>query len=164
NDVGFDSLLSNAAAILHPKGWNDWFPLWFRMPVRNISDLRASQVRFSDGRPIVDRESISVQGSPGATQTPFERLTGHRFAVPYNNGQIASVNPFNPQDIHARFPFNGGMVTTGVGQGFTWVADERPAGLKVMYTCFEGRRPDLERSAPQGGVASGGGWHLIGDP
>jgi hypothetical protein len=55
-------------------------------------------------------------------------LLRHRFAVPYNNGRIPTVNAFNPQDLHARFPFNGGMVTTAVGQGFTCVAAERPQG------------------------------------
>jgi hypothetical protein len=163
-EVGFD-LLSNSAAVIHPKDWNDWFPLWFRMPVRQMSQLNARGVRFADGRPIFDREGVSVQGQTNPTQTPFVLLRAHAFSVPYNNGQVGtSVVAFNPTDIHARFPTSGGMVTTGVGQGFTWVADEHPNGFKVMYTCFEARRPDLEASAPNGGVASGGGWHLIGDP
>ena len=163
-EIGF-GLLSNAAVVVHPQGWNDWFPLWFRMPVRPIAELNARSVAFADGRNVFDREGVSVQNEASPTQTPYERLAAHSFSVPYNNGQRGtSVVAYNPGDIHARFPMNGGMVTTGVGQGFTWVADERPAGFKVMYTCFEGRRPDLEASAPQGGVASGGGWHLIGDP
>jgi hypothetical protein len=163
-EVGFDSLLSSAAVALHPKGWGDWFPLGFRAGVRPIAELRATSSRFSDGKPLVDREGISVQREASPTQTPFQRLSSHAFSVPYNNGQLgSSVTPYNPQDIHARFPFNGGMVVTGVGQGWTWVADERPNGFKVMYTCFEGRNASAEASAPKGGVASGGGWHYIGD-
>jgi hypothetical protein len=38
------------------------------------------------------------------------------------------------------------------------------APFKIMYTCFDRRQPDREASAPDGGVASGGGWHRIGDP
>jgi hypothetical protein len=164
SEVGFD-LLGNAAGVVHPKDWNDWFPLWFRMPVRPIAQLNARNVSFADGRNIFDREGVSVQSQTSSMQTPFELLAAHSFAATYNNGQSGrNVVAYNPGDIHARFPVDGGMVTTGVGQGFTWVADERPAGFKVMYTCFEGRRPDLEASAPQGGVASGGGWHFIGDP
>jgi hypothetical protein len=94
DEVGF-GLLSDAAVAIHPKGWNDWFPLWFRMPVKTVAQMHASATKFADGKSIIDREGV---------------------------------------------------------------------GFKVMYTCFEGRRPDLEASAPQGGVASGGGWHLIGDP
>jgi hypothetical protein len=48
--------------------------------------------------------------------------------------------------------------------GWTWVANTPQAPFKDMYTCFERRRADLEQAAPDGGVASGGGWHLIGDP
>jgi alpha-amylase len=32
-----------------------------------------------------------------------------------------------------------------------------------MYTCFDKRNASAEASAPDGGVASGGGWHRIGD-
>jgi hypothetical protein len=162
DEVGF-GLLSDAAVAIHPKGWNDWFPLWFRMPVKTVAQMHASATKFADGKSIIDREGVSVQGEQSPTQTPYERLASRNFSAKYNN-QSGRVVPYNPTDIHGRFPFGGGLVTTGVGQGWTWVADERTGGFKVMYTCFEGRRPDLEASAPQGGVASGGGWHLIGDP
>jgi hypothetical protein len=158
-EVGFGSLTSSAAAVVHPKGWNDWFPLWFRMPVRKTSELNARNTTFSDGRNVFDREGVSVQHEANPTDTPYDRLASHAFQVSYNN-QGSHPLPYNPQDIHARFPASGGMITTGVGQGWTWVADERPNGFKVMYTCFEARRPDAEA---QSGVASGGGWHFIGD-
>ena len=51
---------------------------------------------------------------------------------------------------------------TGVGRGWTWVA-EKEAPFKIMYTCFERRQPQAEANAKDGGVASGGGWHKIGD-
>jgi hypothetical protein len=43
------------------------------------------------------------------------------------------------------------------------VDDPSVAPFKTMYTAFDKRRPDLEASAPDGGVPSGGGWHQIGD-
>src|SRR5439155_8909209 len=70
----------------------------------------------------------------------------------------------NPADIHAKFPWNGHDIVTGVGRGWTWVCDKPQAPFKVMYTGFERRRRDWEASAPDGGVTSGGGWHRIGDP
>jgi hypothetical protein len=165
-ELGWDgspaSLLSNQTVLVHPAGWSDWFPLWFRMQVRPVADLRASvpanEAHFSDGGDIVDHEGVSLQSHPSTTQTPFDRLTSHDFRGIYNQ------TPFNPGSIHATFPFNGTTYTTGVGQGWTWVADKPNAPFKTLYTCFEKRRADLESSAPNGGVASGGGWHRIGDP
>jgi hypothetical protein len=85
------------------------------------------------------------------------RLQSHAFGA-------TSYAYFNPQDIHAVFPYNLQNYVTGVGQGWTWVADQSRTPFKIMYTCFEHRRPDLEASAPNGGVPSGGGWHKITDP
>jgi hypothetical protein len=154
--------LSNVAFAAHPKGWNDWFPVAFRAGVRPISELHVASVRFADGRPIVDREGVSAQNAPDSV-APFDKLTHHAFVGHYDNAVGTAVAPFNPPDIHARFPTSDGMITTGVGQGFTWVSDERPSNYKVMYTCFERRNPAAEAAAPNGGVASGGGWHYIGD-
>src|SRR5207249_10770850 len=116
-ELGWDSPLSGTAALVHPQGWNDWFPLWFRFPVKKIADLNVTSTTFGDGKPIVDHERVSVQGNAGATQTPYEQLASHKFTQPYNNGQGAGPNgpgpatPYTPADIHARFPFNGQMVT-----------------------------------------------------
>jgi hypothetical protein len=44
------------------------------------------------------------------------------------------------------------------------VADQPSAPFKILYTAFERRHPEREAAAPDGGVPSGGGWHLIGDP
>ncbi len=161
SDLSWNDRLSGQSALVHPVGWGDWFPIFFRMPVKNISDLKASQVRFSDGRPLVDREHVTSVGA-GDGKTTLARLQSHSFSAGYN-GATGIVSPFNPGSIHATYPFFGTKITTGVGQGWTWVADERPNGFKVMYTCFEHRRQDLEASAPNGGVCSGGGWHQIND-
>src|SRR5262249_32664149 len=67
-------------------------------------------------------------------------------------------------DIHALYPSNGRNIVTAVGSGWTWVADRASTPFKIMYTCFERRRPDLEATASDGGVPSGGGWHKITDP
>lgn len=50
SDLGWDGNLSNAVILVHPTGWGDWFPIWFRMPVKKIGDLHASGVHYSDGR------------------------------------------------------------------------------------------------------------------
>lgn len=161
SDLSWNDRLSEQSALVHPAGWGDWFPIFFRMPVKKISDLRASQVRFADGKALVDREHVTSVGANDG-KTTLARLQSHAFSARYN-GATGIVSPFNPPSIHATYPFFGKNITTGVGQGWTWVADERPAGFKVMYTCFERRRQDLESSAPDGGVCSGGGWHQIND-
>ena len=159
--LSFDDLLSEQAALVHPAGWGDWFPIYFRSGVKKISELRASQTTFSDGRSIVDREHVTSVGATDG-KSALERLQSHSFAFGYN-GASGIVQPFNPPSIHATYPFYGKNITTGVGQGWTWVADQRPNGFKVMYTCFERRRLDLEVTAPDGAVPSGGGWHQIND-
>jgi hypothetical protein len=164
-DLGWDGNFSGATILVHPTGWNDWFPIWFRMPVKKIGELKASGVRYSDGRSIVDREGVSSQGGKNANDgsSPFQRLMNHSFAYSYNNQGSGHVSPFVPNDVHAFFPYNNHNYVTGIGRGWTWVADERPSGFKDMYTCFERRRAADEATAPDGGVASGGGWHQIND-
>lgn len=157
----FDDLLSEQAALVHPTGWGDWFPIYFRTGVKKISELRATQTKFSDAKSIVDREHVTSVGATDG-KSARERLSSHAFGFGYN-GASGNVQPFQPASIHATYPFFGKNITTGVGRGWTWVADERPNGFKVMYTCFERRRQDLEVSAPNGGVPSGGGWHQIND-
>lgn len=159
--LAFDDLLSDQAALVRPAGWGDWFPLHFRMPVKKIADLRASRLRFADGASILDRARVSSVGRADGLTTR-ERLQAHAFTAPYN-GATGRVTPYEPASIHATYPFFGTTIVTGVGRGYTWVADERPQGFKMMYTCFERRRADLEASAPDGGVVSGGGWHQIND-
>jgi hypothetical protein len=161
SDLSWNDRLSEQSAVVHPVGWGDWFPIFFRMPVKKITDLKASATSFSDGKSIIDREHMTSVGAADGL-TALQRLQGHSFPAGYN-GVTGIVPPFNPRSIHATYPFYGTTITTGVGQGWTWVADERPAGFKVMYTCFEHRRQDLEASAPNGGVCSGGGWHQIND-
>jgi len=159
--LSYDDLLSQQAALVHPAGWDDWFPIYFRSGVKKISDLKIAQTRFSDGRPVVDRErATSVGASDG--KSALERLQSHSFGFGYN-GASGIVQPFMPASIHATYPFFGKNIVTGVGRGWTWVADQRPNCLKVMYTCFEKRRLDLEVNAPGGGVPTGGGWHQIND-
>lgn len=187
--LGWDSPTSQSVALIHPQGWADWFPLWFRMPVWPISDLLATVPApmrvFPDGGGIVDHEHVSAQTQASsryrvhhledgtqvsakglqdefnalgpALGSPFQQLIRHDFAGRYNQ------KPYTPGDIHARYPFGGQMIVTGVGQGWTWV-NQPQAPFKIMYTCFQRRQRDAEGSAPDGGVASGGGWHLIGDP
>ncbi len=166
SELGWDNPINTQAVIIHPKGWRDWFPLWFRFPVRSTASLKAtvpvSKQKFADGGDIVDHERMSAAANVGSTQSVQERLMARAssvmFSSAYNNW------PFNPPSIHARFPWGGRTYVTGVGQGWTWVADKPYTPFKLMYTCFEKRRPDLEASASDGGVTSGGGWHRIGDP
>ncbi len=161
--LGWDNPpIYSTVALVHPQGWGDWFPIWFRFPVRPIADFKAtvpsSLARFSDGGDIADHEGVSIQASGFQGQSPFDKLVAHDFGGRYNNP------PFQPADIHAVFPWNGHNYVTGVGTGWTWVANQPPAPFKVMYTCFDKRNPAAEASAADGGVPSGGGWHRIGDP
>jgi hypothetical protein len=152
---------SAATLLVHPAGWADWFPLWFRFPVRSIADLKATMPlelrKFSDGGDDADHEKVSIQATGFQGLSVRLGLMSHDF-----RGQYAG--PYQPPSIHATFPWNGRSYVTGVGMGWTWVANQPPAPFKIMYTCFERRRQDLEASAPDGGVPSGGGWHRIGDP
>jgi hypothetical protein len=162
-DLSWEDLLSPQAAVVHPVGWEDWFPLYFRAGMKKIAELRAAETSFSDGRALLDRERVTSVGASDG-KSVLERLQSHSFSVGYNGASGTAVQPFTPASIHATFPLVPGRnITTGVGRGWTWVADQRPNGFKVMYTCFERRRPDLESTAADGGVASGGGWHQIND-
>jgi hypothetical protein len=161
-EIGWDAApIFSTVVLVHPAGWGDWFPVWFRFPVRPIADFKATVpaglARFADGGDIADHEKVSVQGN-FTGQSPFDKLIPHDFGGRYNNP------PFQPADIHALFPWNGHSYVTGVGTGWTWVANQPPAPFKIMYTCFDRRHADAEAAAPDGGVPSGGGWHRIGDP
>ncbi|MGE5183876.1 MAG: carbohydrate-binding module family 20 domain-containing protein [Acidobacteriota bacterium] len=159
-ELGWDDRRSTQVVLVHPHTWGDWFPLMFRFPVRPIASLKSEILpgfqTFADGGDDQDHEGVSVQTHPGPG-TPFERLSSHAFSSAYNQ------SPFTPQDIHAVFPSNGHNYVTGVGMGWTWVANVPAAPFKIMYTCFDKRNAAAEASAPDGGVASGGGWHRIGD-
>jgi hypothetical protein len=163
--LGVGDRFSERAVLVRPVAWNDWFPLWFRMPVKTTDDVRASHARFSDGRSIVDREQLSSRSTvnAGDGKTPYERLANHEFSAGYNNRAPGLVAPYVSNDVHGVFPYERQRIVTGVGRGFTWVANEQPGGFKDMITCFDARDAAAEASAPNGGVASGGGWHQIGD-
>jgi len=157
--LGLQDVRAGSVILVKPVGWEDWFVVRFHVPVRSIQALKATVPlglqKFSDGGDIVDHEGVSVQSLPGLTA--FNRITGRVLGSAYNQ------QPYTPDAIHARFPSAAGDVVTGVGRGWTWVANPPAAPFKVLYTCFERRRADLEAAAPHGGVVSGGGWHLIGD-
>lgn len=159
-EVGWDSPTSTQVVIVHPHSWGDWFPIMFRFPVRSIASLKTEIMpgftQFADGGDVQDHEGISAQTHVGPG-TPFERLSTHTFSPAYNQ------TPFMPSDIHALFPYGNRQYVTGVGMGWTWVANTPAAPFKIMYTCFDKRNPAAEASAPDGGVPSGGGWHRIGD-
>src|SRR5205823_3930977 len=109
---------------------------------------------MADGKDVVDPLAVSQQNDL-SKPLPWNALM---------NQHAASWDFFAPGDIHATFPSNSGDVVTGVGGGWTWVAQPSIAPFKLMYTCFEKRNQDREANARNGGVASGGGWHMIGDP
>jgi hypothetical protein len=160
SELGWDDPRSTQVVFVHPHTWGDWFPLMFRFPVKSISSFKSEVLpgfqTFADGGDDQDHEGVSAQTHTGLG-TPFERLSSHTFSSAYNQ------NPYMPSDIHAIFPMNGHNYVTGVGMGWTWVANVPQAPFKIMYTCFDKRNPGAEASAPDGGVPSGGGWHRIGD-
>ena len=90
--LSFDDLLSQQAALVHPAGWGDWFPIYFRTGVKKIAELRASQTKFSDGKTIVDREHVTSVGASDG-KSARERLSGHSFGSGYN-GAWGNVQPF----------------------------------------------------------------------
>ena len=135
---------------IRPTGWTDWFPVYFRHPVLSTSELEKKA-----GITLIDPEGISAQKHPTAAGTPFDRLMNHKFGPAYNS------TPYYNKNIHGDFPVTGGSRTTGVGEGWTWFKDRPDAPFKMLYTCFGGRRLDLEQAA---GVPTSGGWHEIGDP
>ena len=159
-ELGWDSPTSGQTVLVRPSTWGDWFPITFRFPVRSIAALKSEIMpgltTFADGGSVEDHEGVSAQTHPGPG-TPFERLRSRTFNPAYNQ------TPYMPASIHALFPMGNRQVVTGVGMGWTWVADAPAAPFKIMYTCFDKRQASLEASAPDGGVASGGGWHRIGD-
>lgn len=140
---------------IRPQGWNDWFALSFEHPSAFAASL---------GVPL-DREHVGVEHA-GAddTATTHQRLVTHSFATSYNARGTGVVPPFVSPEVHARFPYDGRDVVTAVGGSSVWVADDRPQGHKSMYGCFTARDAAAESSAPDGAVASGSGWHRIGDP
>jgi len=143
-------------------GFNDWFPVYFRMPRHRIDDFVASvppSLRtFPDGKPLLDPENL--RGTVNGV-TPLQRALTHRFpAHRYNTSQLDGSGkplPYVPPNVHAEF--GPGGRPTAVGRGFTWVA-ERSTPFKVMYTGFDGRD---EAGEAQHGVPSGSGWHAMGD-
>lgn len=161
-NLDWDGMAHTQVVLVRPfPNYADWFPIYFRHPVKKVNELLATvpqnQRHFFDGKSIVDGENVK-QGDSNET-TPFEKLTNHTFTPKYNPNQKGV--PYIPQNIHAEF--GAGGTVTGVGRGWTWVA-EKETPFKIMYTCFERRQPSAEASAKDGGVASGGGWHKIGDP
>ena len=160
SELGWNDSRSTQVVFVHPHSWNDWFPLMFRFPVKKITDLKAEIMpgftTFADGGDVQDHEGVSAQTNPGP-RTPFERLSAHAFSPSYNQ------QPFMPADIHAVFPYGNHQYVTGVGMGWTWVANTPLAPFKIMYTCFDKRNAGAEAAAADGGVPSGGGWHRIGD-
>lgn len=159
-ELGWDDPRSTQVVFVHPHTWGDWFPIMFRFPVRSIPSLKSEIMpgfqTFADGGDVQDHEGVSMQTHPGSG-TPFQRLSAHTFSSAYNQ------MPFTPTDIHAQFPYMNHDYVTGVGMGWTWVANVPAAPFKIMYTCFDKRNPQAEATAPDGGVPSGGGWHRIGD-
>lgn len=160
--------LTNFVFMLRPSGWDDSFPISFLMPSQPLEKFYASIPfglrKFKDGGDIVDHEKVSSQNNPAdPTKTPFERLMSTPRSPAY------FPQPFEPDNIHARFPDQHGVpnIVTGVGMGWTWVAgglqnaDPSLAPWKTMYTFFQARQPDQEAIY---GVTSGCGWHQVEDP
>lgn len=162
-----DSFHNNAVIVRPQPSYNDWFPIFFRHPVRTADALIKAappgKTQFTGAMgslSLIDSNGHyqdPLQISKLSTQSgknPFDTLINFNFPKGYNQ------TPYTPKNIHGELG-SGGMVT-GVGQGWTWVAEDKQARpFKIMYTCFEKRNPIDEAHARDGGVASGGGWHSI---
>ena len=161
----------NASVLVRPQpSFSDWFPVYFYHPVKTADSLiqasppekrkfhgAMSQLSLVDPQTGKYQDPLGVAKKAVSTgTTPFEALMGLSFPQGYNS------TPYMPANIHGEF--GPGGVVTGVGKGWTWVAeDQQSRPFKTMYTCFERRNSRAEASARDGGVASGGGWHSIGN-
>ncbi len=170
-ELGWSSSFQNASILVRPQpSFSDWFPIYFFHPVKTVDSLiqgvplekrkfRGAMSQLSLVSPQTGgyQDPLGVGAkSSSSGKTPFEVLMNTSFPQGYN-----SV-PYMPSNIHAEF--GPGGTVTGVGQGWTWVAEDQQARpFKIMYTCFARRNPQAEASARDGGVASGGGWHSIGN-
>lgn len=173
-ELGWTNLWHKEIVFVRPgPNFSDWLPIYFRMPVAPATELvktlPANQRQYADGKNLLDREGL-VQKNPSAP-TPFHTATQHSFASHYNTEQNGV--PYTPDFIHGQFKKDTGPITA-VGQGWTWVA-KKDNPFKILYTCFARRHPEgtqmsgkpgelyNEATAPNGGVVSGGGWHVIGE-
>lgn len=174
-ELGWKSLQQTESVFVRPgPDFSDWLPLYFRMPVHNAQDLvkklPSHEQQYADGAPLLDREQLK-QVSP-TDQIPFAKALNHSFAGRYNIDKNGA--PYEPEYIHGQFDGTSKRPITAVGQGWTWVA-QRHQPFKILYTCFASRAPEgsptggstkqiyNEATAPDGGVVSGGGWHVIGE-
>ena len=174
-DLGWDSLLQKQVVFVRPgPNFSDWLPLYFRMPVYSAQDLvkklPMNQQRYADGKPLLDREGLAQTSAHPAI--PFQNAMKHSFVGRYNLKQNGA--PYEPEYVHGQFSSESKRPITAVGRGWTWVA-EKDQPFKILYTCFARRHPEgsptggnsgvmyNEATAPDGGVVSGGGWHVIGE-
>lgn len=172
-ELGWDSNVQKQVVFVRPgPNFSDWLPIYFRMPVYDANELvkklPPQQQRYADGKPLLDRERIAQTG----TTIPFELAMKHSFAGNYNRQQNGA--PYTPEYIHGQFSKDTQRPVTAVGQGWTWVFEPQQP-FKILYTCFARRHPEgsptggntrqvyNEATAPDGGVVSGGGWHVIGE-
>jgi hypothetical protein len=168
SELDWSNSFNNQTAVIRPQpSFNDWFPLFFRHQVKTADELiqatppqRRKFLGNLANLSLVDasgkyQDPLQIGAKAKAQgKTPFQVLMQTQFPQGYN------AFPYTPQNIHAEYG-QGGTVT-GVGQGWTWVAEDQQARpFKIMYTCFERRNRVAEANARDGGVASGGGWHSI---
>lgn len=147
---------TDAVGLVHPAGWNDWFPLTFRMLTTSATALAASvpaaQRTFPGGRSLPDPARVSSWRD--SSETPFARLQRGALPAGYN------AMPYVLGDVHGSFPGHPHAGPTAVGAGWAWVAAPPTAPVKHVYQCFARRDAAAEA---RDGVPSGGGWHQIGD-
>jgi len=89
------------------------------MPAKKISQIQASQARYSDGQSIIDREGVSSLASQNARMllsvSAFDESLVHG-ALQTTKGP-ARFNPSCLTDIHAIFPYQNQQYVTAVGRG-----------------------------------------------
>lgn len=153
---GVEGAALDPVVFVKPAGWSDWFPLHFRMPVRDaramVATLAPAQRAFG-GRTLPDPLRVSVQREASPATTPYARLRAMPPAAGYN------AAPYRADSVHGQYPTHSGLQRTAVGGAWTWLTDAPAAPMKLIYNCF-----DRRDAAAEEGVPSGAGWHRIGDP
>jgi len=134
-----------------PKGWEHAFRVDFNSSVLGVEKflegIPASLRTFSGNRIAPDPASVGV----GDT---LANLKTKNLGLGYNSQAWFADN------VHGIYPSTP-LQKTAVGGVMSWgIVDKKFGPFKQVYTCFETRNLEAEKSL---GVPSGAGWHHIGD-
>ncbi|KAL0488098.1 ribosomal protein S21 [Acrasis kona] len=151
--------IKDTTLLVKLKGYKDWFPIRFYMPVHTVEmikdSLPKSQQRYADGRDLFDREDVRYKPNESKESSFRQLIKKHQAGTLYKNSKIKRT------EVHSKFSAGRRSRKTSVGTSWN-ILSESPneALISSAYNCLEGRDIELEKEL---GVASGSGWHRVGD-